>query len=88
MSPHKQRIIKEMALTVRMIVTNATGDPVAILGTRRLRAKTLRDAKVEANRRQRALNHLAPNMLEIFDDSGEILTRRRHSGKHAQTSWS
>ena len=60
-----------MAFTVRMIVTNATGDPVAILRTRRLSAKTLRDAKVEANRRLRALNHLAPSVLEIIDDSGE-----------------
>ena len=77
-----------MAFTVRLLATNATGDMVAILDTRRLGAKTLREAKVEANRRQRALNHLAPNMLEIFDDSGEILTRRRHSGKHTQTSWS
>jgi hypothetical protein len=77
-----------MAFTVRLLATNATGDAVAILDTRRLVAKTLREAKVEANRRQRALNHLAPNMLEIFDDSGEILTRRRHSGKRAQTTWS
>ena len=77
-----------MAFTVRLLATNVTGDPVAILDTRRLGAKTLREAKVEANRRQRALNHLAPNMLEIFDDSGEILTRRPHLGKHAQTTWS
>ena len=68
-------------------MTNATGDPVAILGTRRLSAKTLRDAKVEANRRLRALNHLAPNVLEIVDDSGEILTRRKHA-RSAQISWS
>jgi hypothetical protein len=87
MNPHKARIIKRMAFTVRMIVTNATGDPVAILRTRRLSAKTLRDAKVEANRRLRALNHLAPNVLEIVDDSGEILTRRKHA-RSAQISWS
>ena len=77
-----------MAFTVRLLATNATGDTVAILDTRRLGAKTLAEAKVEANRRQRALNHLAPNVLEIFDDSGEILTSRRHLGKHAQTTWS
>jgi hypothetical protein len=77
-----------MAFTVRLLATNATGDTVAILDTRRLGAKTLREAKIEASRRQRALKYLAPNMLEIFDDTGEILTRRRHLGKHAQTSWS
>ena len=41
-----------MAFTVRLLATNATGDTVAILDTRRLGAKTLREAKVEANRAQ------------------------------------
>jgi hypothetical protein len=71
-----------------MVATNTAGNTVAILDTRRLRATTLAEAKIEASRRQRAVRQLAGHVLEIVDDNGAVLTRRQQNGKLVQSPWS
>ena len=77
-----------MAFTARIVATSAAGNTVAILDTRLLRAKTLRQAKIETSRRQLVLKHLAASVLEIVDDTGAVVTRRMSTLKPLQTPWS
>lgn len=74
-------------LHVAVVVTTGSGRTVGILETRPLRATTLADAKVEADRRVRRLRHRAFAAVEILDDSGTVVARR-HSGERAHAPWS
>jgi hypothetical protein len=78
-----------MAFTFQMVVTTGSGRTVGILETRKLKATTLADAKVEADRRVRRLRHPAFAAIEILDDTGTVIARRpiTPAGRVAPTLW-
>jgi hypothetical protein len=78
-----------MSFTFQMVVTTGSGRTVGILETRKLKATTLADAKVEADRRVRRLRHPAFAAIEILDDTGAVIARRpiTPAGRVAPTLW-
>jgi hypothetical protein len=72
-----------------MVVLGEGGKTVVIVETRPLRANTLSDAKAEADRKSRLQVERATfNGLEILDETGTVVARRRYAGKNFYAPWS
>jgi hypothetical protein len=77
-----------MGFTLRMVVLEATGRPGIILETRRLKARTVEEAKVEADSSPWNIGEIQPTGFEILDGDGVIVARRRYMGKAVYVPWS
>jgi hypothetical protein len=72
--------------TLRLVVLEATGRPGIILERRSLKARTLADAKAEADSQPRAAGDIQATAFEIIDDHGVTVAQRRLPGVHARWS--
>ena len=77
-----------MGFTLRMVVLGATGRPGIILETRRLKARTVEEAKLEADRSPWDIGEIQPTGFEIIDSDGVTVARRRYMGKGVYVPWS
>ena len=78
-----------MAFTLRMVVVGEGGKAVVVVETRRLSAKTVSDAKTEADSKPWVVDErISFNSLEIVDQTGAVVARRRYAGKNIYAPWS
>ena len=77
-----------MVFTLRMVVLEATGQPGIILERRQLKARTLADAKAEADTQPWTVGDIQATSFEIIDGDGVTVARRRWTGRNANAQWS
>jgi hypothetical protein len=69
-------------------VVDNFGKSVAVVETRRLSAQLLSDATAEADRHSRRVRKVQPTGLEIVDQNGNVVARRRFRGNRLSEPWS
>jgi hypothetical protein len=76
-----------MPFILRLVVLEATGKPGIILGKRRLSARTVEEAKTEADQTSWQASGIEPTGLEIVDSEGVTVARRRYAGRNIYSPW-
>jgi hypothetical protein len=76
-----------MPFILRMVVLEASGKPGIILERRHLKARTLAEAKIEADSTPWSIDGIAPTGFEITDAEGATVARRRYAGPNVYGTW-